>query len=83
MFTKATVQITLTNSSPLTYQSFLCVLKTSFPEIKLYKYTRLTKCDTCVSLKMKRNNSNNSNEVLQNQLRTHLEFIKKKNGKFI
>ena len=70
-------QIILTNASPLTYQSFLCILKTSFPEIKLYKYTRLTKCDTCVSLKMKRNNLNNSNEVVQNQLRSHLEFIKK------
>ena len=65
--------------SPLTYTSFMGLIKSNFPEVKLYKYTQLTKCDKCVDLKIKRAQNLLSKEIIQNQLTEHLNFIRKDN----
>ena len=62
---------------PLVYQSSISLIKINFPEIKLYKYTKLTKCDICVELKIKRIQHSNSTETIQKQLHDHLTFIRK------
>ena len=63
--------------SPLTYTSFMGLIISNFPEVKLYKYTQLTKCDKCVDLKIKRAQNLLSKEIIQNQLTEHLNFIRK------
>ena len=63
----------------VSFKHFLRVWNNTHPNIKLRKFSRFTKCTTCIGLKEKINSTLDNNRRLRykKQYKIHIDFVKK------